>query len=886
MDNISLCSQVHFRKMVDEEEDMADMTYSAEQVERLLTCAICLERYTNPRILPCQHTFCRSPCLDGLVDLRNRKVKCPECRKEHYVPPTGAGGFPPNITVANFLDLPAQRGGPTQEPLTDSMCRVCESESSLQKCSHCDKMICEGCQRSHSGLLRKDVEKLLSQMKRGIPKLSNAISQLEQKTEQMQQQNETVKNEVKEQIDKYMKELKERQRLLHSELDTLLQGETRTIRMHQENLEVELASISSYCDSSESLLQQPATEISDVELKAMKKQCLGYAETLRKAENNTALPAVKRLKFRSNGRMLHQTIMAFGEATTEGSQPTQQRSPQRRRWDDSPQVERNFFESLPPNSPSPAQAPRRALSPPASWQSPREQVEARGSRSSTDYRHFLSNQLDTDPGNERPPARIADYLYNMGAGPDTILANISYLNDPVSQATRDRTRLVQALNAQERTGARMAALLSDHHAPENMNNNARSVMRTRPPVHPPVPPRPRRDPRPTEYYEIDLDGNPNQVSLPPAPRLNPRLIPRDRGEPQRNPSSAEAPAPPPSPPPPPPATDANVEPPTLRRNATFVRQEEDNALDPEAMDFIEQATESMETEQPEIDYQAKKNPVMKIGGERGSAEGQFKLPRGVAISPQDGTIVIADSSNHRAQVFDQHGQYVRTFGSYGDSDGEFDCLAGVAISQSGDVIIADRYNHRIQIFDSNFNFKLKFGSEGSSDGKFKYPWGVTVDHEGLVYVCDKENHRVQVFGADGTFLRRFGSTGNQPGKLENPYYITVGHDRNIYVSDTHNNRIQVFTSQGGFVNSFGGPGDQDGKFKHPKGITVDHNGFMVVADSGNHRIQVLRSDGTFFAKFGTKGRGEGQLRDPEGIAITPDGKILVADKDNYRILMF
>ena len=58
-------------------------------------------------------------------------------------------------------------------------------------------------------------------------------------------------------------------------------------------------------------------------------------------------------------------------------------------------------------------------------------------------------------------------------------------------------------------------------------------------------------------------------------------------------------------------------------------------------------------------------------------------------------------------------------------------------------LILHRYNHRIQIFDPSGNFLRSFGSQGSSNGKFSYPWGVTTDALGFIYVCDKENHRVQ-----------------------------------------------------------------------------------------------------------------------------------------------
>ncbi len=55
-----------------------------------------------------------------------------------------------------------------------------------------------------------------------------------------------------------------------------------------------------------------------------------------------------------------------------------------------------------------------------------------------------------------------------------------------------------------------------------------------------------------------------------------------------------------------------------------------------------------------------------------------------------------------------------------------------------------RYNHRIQVLDPAGRFLRAFGSQGTTDGKFNYPWGITTDSLGIIYVCDKENHRIQV----------------------------------------------------------------------------------------------------------------------------------------------
>ena len=154
-------------------------------------------------------------------------------------------------------------------------------------------------------------------------------------------------------------------------------------------------------------------------------------------------------------------------------------------------------------------------------------------------------------------------------------------------------------------------------------------------------------------------------------------------------------------------------------------------------------TEQVNNQVNNSNYQQKQSLLMTFGS-RGSQPGLFTWPRGIAVNPTDNSIVVADSSNHRVQVFNEHGQHRFSFGCYGNGEGEFDCLAGVAVNKIGQYIIADRYNHRIQIFDAAGHFIRSFGSQGTVDGKFSYPWGITTDALGLIYVCDKENHRVQV----------------------------------------------------------------------------------------------------------------------------------------------
>lgn len=324
---------------------------------------------------------------------------------------------------------------------------------------------------------------------------------------------------------------------------------------------------------------------------------------------------------------------------------------------------------------------------------------------------------------------------------------------------------------------------------------------------------------------------------------------------------------------------------SLRFSPTIESDENSNGSTNSTLSFSNGNNPSIYVNTPRNKYNQKGTAVLRFG-QRGSGTVEFTWPRGVAVSPLEDKIYVADSSNHRVQVFDNTGRFQKCFGSYGQGDGEFDCLAGIAINGLGQVIIADRYNHRVQIFDRNGRFQNAFGSEGSSEGQLNYPWGVACDNMGFIYVCDKENHRVQVFQSNGTFVRMFGQFGNRTGQFENPHYIAVSPDNKVYVSDSSNHRIQVFSMYGDFLFSFGTCGVLRGQMKFPRGIAVDNQGFVVVADSGNNRIQIFRADGRFYTMFGSWGSENGHFKGLEGLAILANGNVVVSDRENHRIQIF
>ena len=112
-------------------------------------------------------------------------------------------------------------------------------------------------------------------------------------------------------------------------------------------------------------------------------------------------------------------------------------------------------------------------------------------------------------------------------------------------------------------------------------------------------------------------------------------------------------------------------------------------------------------------------PVLCIG-KQGSGEGMFNTPLGVAVNDR-GEIVVADSNNHRVQVFDRNGTFLRSFGHRGENAGEFKCPVGVAINKDRNIFVADTANNRIQIFSWEGRHLGSFSGKGSLDSQLCHP---------------------------------------------------------------------------------------------------------------------------------------------------------------------
>jgi DNA-binding beta-propeller fold protein YncE len=283
-------------------------------------------------------------------------------------------------------------------------------------------------------------------------------------------------------------------------------------------------------------------------------------------------------------------------------------------------------------------------------------------------------------------------------------------------------------------------------------------------------------------------------------------------------------------------------------------------------------------------------------GQRGTADGEFRDPLGVAVNTASGDVYVADEGNDRVQRFDSTGAFLGKWGTTGAGDGRFNFPVGVAVnSTSGDVYVADNSNFRIQRFDSTGAFLGKWGTHGAGDGQFGGPYGVAVNPvSGDVYVADTNNHRIERFNSTGAFLGKWGTHGAGDGQFRFPEWLAVDSaSGDVYVADEDNFRIQRFSATGTFLGKWGTLGSATGQFSILGGVAADPvSGDVHVVDwesakSGTDtyaRLQRFTSTGTFLEKFGKEGNGPGEFEAPGGIALNPSsGDLYVADDGNNRI---
>ena len=133
------------------------MAEALKKLEEELNCAICLDTYTDPKLLQCFHVVCRQ-CLVKLV-VRNQQgqliLTCPTCRQATPIPANGVAGLQTAFHINHLLEIreslkEAKNPVPTVSVVKNDEAHPIMRKKVIPNCfEHADKereLYCETCE--------------------------------------------------------------------------------------------------------------------------------------------------------------------------------------------------------------------------------------------------------------------------------------------------------------------------------------------------------------------------------------------------------------------------------------------------------------------------------------------------------------------------------------------------------------------------------------------------------------------------------------------------------------------------------------------------------------------------------------------------------------------
>ena len=261
----------------------------------------------------------------------------------------------------------------------------------------------------------------------------------------------------------------------------------------------------------------------------------------------------------------------------------------------------------------------------------------------------------------------------------------------------------------------------------------------------------------------------------------------------------------------------------------------------------------------------------------------LSLPTDI-VADDSGRIYVVDSGNDRVAIFNEEGEYLRSFGETGDRPGQFKGPVGIAIYENKRLLVADKGNNRIQIFDLAgkvlYTFKTVFQKQAVK------PVDVAINNQGdQIFVTGNAHHRVMVYNLDGKLLHHWGGEGANKGLFRYPATAAVSPDNNLYVVDVLNTRVQVFGSEGKHILDVGSWGVLPGQLFRPKGVAIDKSGLVYVSDSYMGVIQVFDSSHRFSHVLGNKGVPK-IFSTPTGIFVDDNQHLYVSEMFDNQVSVY
>lgn len=282
--------------------------------------------------------------------------------------------------------------------------------------------------------------------------------------------------------------------------------------------------------------------------------------------------------------------------------------------------------------------------------------------------------------------------------------------------------------------------------------------------------------------------------------------------------------------------------------------------------------------------------LKKVIGTSGTEQGYFRQPSGVAVTEK--YLFVLDRGNYRIQTFDRtNHNFVASYGVQGITEGQFGLPRGIAIDPRPGInrmAVADTGNDRVQMLSYNPDTGQITGVVWVKSG-YESVSGVAVGTDGRVYLAVTGTTigggQLVMLDSDGNLLSTIANLG-----VSMPRSVCLGSSDEVITTATRSHVIYGYNTGGtllwtvGVVNS---NGTDNLMFNMPQGVQLGIGGRIYVADTDNNRIQIMTASRSHIATLGQWGFDPGYLNKPSNLVPAQDGNLLyVADTLNDRVQLF
>ena len=256
----SLCTQEYSLTMAVPPSAAVDVP-SKEALSKLysqLTCAICLDQYTNPRTLPCAHSYCKDciNCLPVELDNGRHLVRCPSCRQTTQLGEKGAAALPTAFLINNLLEIEellrkTPKSGQTQ------LCQAHKNKPMDFYCKTCEEHICFKCSteshRDHQCDYAEDlftehkqqIEATLVPLQKQIYLVEETLGHFDIKEREIREQGEAMQKKIDQTYLQLIDQLQETRSKVSQEAYAALQEKLQLHSLQRANVETILMQLKS-----------------------------------------------------------------------------------------------------------------------------------------------------------------------------------------------------------------------------------------------------------------------------------------------------------------------------------------------------------------------------------------------------------------------------------------------------------------------------------------------------------------------------------------------------------------------------------------------------------------------------------------------------------------